>query len=139
MNQSNQAGGGPLDGVVSHLMGETRKPVRDSSVHDQYRPMVPQPTEPTHRCPLCGSPAQVWEFSEKPDDIVTRVVMCDRGDDLGPRDGMAYCGCVLYMPPNDFYKGTGRDAVRYWNAYAEACEQARELPTSYPPSRATGG
>jgi hypothetical protein len=118
---------GPLDGVVSHLMGETRQPLRDSGVHDQYRPMVPQPAEPAHRCPLCGSPAQVWEFSEKPDDIVTRVVMCDRGDD------------VLYMPPNDFYQGTGRDAVRYWNAYAEACEQARELPSSYPPSRATGG
>lgn len=94
-------------------------------MHDDYRQMVPAPPEPVEPCPVCGSPASVWEYSEKPTDEVQRVVMCEKGDDLGPRDGLVWNGCLLYMPPQDFYKATGRDAVRYWNEFAKATNAHR--------------
>lgn len=94
-------------------------------IHDEYRRMEPPPAEAVERCPLCGNDAHVWEFSETPADIVQRVVMCERGDDIGPRSGLVWNGCLLYMPPQDFYKATGRDAVRYWNEYARATAKMR--------------
>ncbi len=97
----------------------------ETAMHDDYRKMAPAPTEPVEPCPVCGSPASVWEYSEKPTDEVQRVVMCEKGDDLGPRDGLVWNGCLLYMPPQDFYKATGRDAVRYWNEFAKATNAHR--------------
>ena len=97
------------------------------TVHNDYRPMVPPPSEPIEPCPCCGSAASVWEYSEKPTDEVQRVVMCEKAEDLGPREGLVYTGCLLYMPPNDFYKATGRDAVRYWNEFAKATNAHRRM------------
>ncbi len=96
---------------------------RTAPAHEMYREMHPQPSEPIATCPLCGSKALVFDFSEKPDDIVTRVVMCEMGeakseDDPCPRDALAYSGCPFFMPPDDFYQPTGRQAVRYWNEFA---------------------
>lgn len=87
---------------------------------DIYRLMEPAPSEPAQACPCCGSSARVWEYVEKPGAEVMRVVMCDNHDSIGPRDSMVYEGCLLQMPPNDFYRGRGHDAVRYWNEYAKA-------------------
>ena len=84
---------------------------------DDYRLMLPPPAEPLEPCPCCGSSARVWEYVA---DVVKRVVMCDHEGDIGPRDSLVYEGCLLQMPPDDFYRGTGRDAVRYWNEYAKA-------------------
>ncbi len=95
------------------------------AMNDDYRQMVPQPAEPVESCPCCGGAATVWDYIENPDSVVQRVVMCDTQDSLGPRDALVYSGCLLAMPPNDFYKSTGRDAVRYWNAYARALSVLR--------------
>lgn len=84
---------------------------------DDYRLMLPAPPEAIEPCPCCGSSARVWEFVGA---TVQRVVMCDHEGDIGPRDSLVYEGCLLQMPPDDFYRGTGRDAVRYWNEYAKA-------------------
>ena len=89
-------------------------------MNNDYRLMEPAPSEPLERCPCCGSSARVWEYIETPGAAVMRVVMCDHGDDIGPRYSLVYAGCLLAMPPNDFYRATGREAVRYWNEYAKA-------------------
>lgn len=90
------------------------------SVKDDYYLMEPPPAEPVESCPCCGSSARVWVYAEDPTMPVTRVVMCDHSGSIGPRDALVYEGCMLQMPPDDFYRETGRDAVRYWNEYAKA-------------------
>lgn len=87
---------------------------------DIYRRMEPQPVGAIELCPICGSAASVWEFSEQPSDPVQRVVMCENGERFGPQDGLTNDGCLLYMPPDQFYHGRGADALRYWNEYAKA-------------------
>jgi len=89
-------------------------------MRDDYYLMEPPPAEPVAACPCCGSSARVWVYAEDLDMPVTRVVMCDHSGDIGPRDSLVYEGCLLQMPPDDFYRETGRDAVRYWNEYAKA-------------------
>ena len=88
--------------------------------HDMYRRMQPPPKTAIEPCPVCGSEAVVWEFSEYPKDPVQRVVMCENGEKIGPQSGLTHEGCLLYLPPNEFYHGRGADAVRYWNEYAKA-------------------
>lgn len=92
--------------------------------HD-YKLMEPQPAEPLEACPCCGSTARVWEYTEKAGAPVVRVAMCDHEGSIGPRDALVYEGCLLQMPPDDFYRGTGRDAARYWNEYAKALTAAQ--------------
>ena len=76
------------------------------------------------RCACCGGEAEAWQYVTK-DDQVQRVVMCDHSGDIGPRDSLLYEGCLLQMPPPDFYRETGRAAVRYWNEYAKALTAAQ--------------
>ena len=92
---------------------------------NDYKLMQPPPAEPIEACPCCGSSARVWEYVDKPGAVVERVVMCDQSGDIGPRDSLMYEGCLLQMPPQDFYRGTGREAVRYWNEYAKALTAAQ--------------
>jgi hypothetical protein len=93
--------------------------------HEMYRRMVPQPAGTLEPCPVCGSKAVVLEFSEEPTDPVQRVVMCENGERFGPQDGIRNDGCLLYMPPEQFYHGRGADAARYWNEYAKALTAQR--------------
>lgn len=88
-------------------------------MHD-YSLMEPPPAEPVRPCPCCGAQARVWQYAENPSTPVTRVVMCDTQNDVGPRDSGVNSGCLLSMPPDDFYRARGADAVRYWNEFAEA-------------------
>ena len=69
-------------------------------------------------CPVCASVGEVWRYSESDDSPTTTAVMCSNGERFGPQDGMIYEGCLLYMPPENFYRGTIREAVKYWNEYA---------------------
>ena len=92
---------------------------------NDYKLMQPPPAEPIEACPCCGSSARVWEYVDTPGAVVERVVMCDQSGDIGPRDSLMYEGCLLQMPPQDFYRGTGREAVRYWNEYAKALTAAQ--------------
>ena len=71
-------------------------------------------------CPCCGMDAKLWRYAKSETDSSTPVVMCENGDKLGPQDGHANEGCLLYMPPDNFYRATIREAVRYWNEYADA-------------------
>ena len=108
------------------LLEAAARALRDNGqARDMYWHM-PNPPKPLEPCPVCGSDAVVWEFAEKAGDPVQRVVMCNNGERFGPQDGIMNDGCLLYMPPQEFYHGTGRDAARYWNEYAKAlCAQRR--------------
>ena len=87
-------------------------------VHEVYKPI--DSTEHIEPCPLCYAKAQMWQYSMDATDPVQRVVMCENGDRIGEREGIANEGCPFYMPPEDFYQPTAREAARYWNAFATA-------------------
>jgi hypothetical protein len=91
--------------------------------HDEFKRL--EIAEGTHiePCPLCAADAQLWQFSESVSAPTSKFVTCSHSDDLGPRDGLVYNGCVLYDPPKDFYKATIRDAVKHWNDYAKAATE----------------
>jgi hypothetical protein len=46
--------------------------------------------------------------------------MCSNGVALGPQDGIANEGCPLYMPSDGHYRATAREAIKYWNEFAQA-------------------
>lgn len=90
-------------------------------MHDNYKPLALQPGQgPLHLCPVCGAAPELWQYSEDEDSPVLRVVMCSNGDEFGPQKGMVNEGCLLYMPPSDFYQPLARQAIAYWNEYSEA-------------------
>lgn len=72
----------------------------------------------THRCPLCGSKPDLYQYVEKGDAL--KVVMCSHGEAFGPQSGLVDEGCPFYMPPNAFYRPTIREAVKHWNEFAVA-------------------
>lgn len=77
------------------------------------------------RCPCCGAKPELWSYSESEDAPATKVVMCSRGDPIGPQDSITGDGCLLYMPPESFYQATMREAVKYWNHFSVALTTLR--------------
>jgi hypothetical protein len=69
-------------------------------------------------CPVCGSKAELWRFSEDKDEPVSHVVMCSHDGAIGQRDTVVLDGCLLVMPPDDFYQPRQAQAINYWNDYA---------------------
>lgn len=77
------------------------------------------------RCPVCGAKSELWQYSLSPTDPTSKVVMCSRGEDIGPRTDGFGNSCLLVLPPQDFYRATMREAVAYWNGYAAALATLR--------------
>lgn len=78
-------------------------------------------------CPCCGSKAQAWRYKES-ESTTTVSICCSNGEPIGPQEqsgGITSTGCVLYMPPGEFYRPRIKDAAAYWNAYVEAISQLR--------------
>ena len=75
-------------------------------------------------CPVCSASAELWEYNQN-DNTALKVVMCSDGKAFGPQDGIMGEGCLLYMPPDAFYRPTKREAIKYWNDYAQALEKMR--------------
>lgn len=98
---------------------EAAKEAVRASIRELYRPVMPAP-EAIAACPVCGAEAAAWSYSATPAAPMQRVVMCSNGEAFGPQEGFANEGCLLYMPPDDFYKATIREAARFWNEYAAA-------------------
>ena len=76
-------------------------------------------------CPCCGAESQIWQYAKSADSPATKTVLCSNGDAIGPQEslaGLQDSGCLLYMPPDDFYRATIREAVKYWNEYAKALQ-----------------
>lgn len=76
-------------------------------------------------CPVCGDRPSLWQFIEK-GSTASKVVMCNNGAELWEgQGGLASEGCLLYMPPQDFYRATKREAIAHWNRYADALTKLR--------------
>lgn len=102
-------------------MSQSTSRSRSVKAYDNYKLWSPPPDPATiSRCPVCNSPGEVWQYSDSPDSQLLRVVMCTRGEAFGPQEGIVNEGCLLYMPPEAFYRATTKEAVRYWNDYAKA-------------------
>ena len=77
-------------------------------------------------CPVCGADAELWQYStDFKNGPIDKLVMCSNGDRFGPQDGAMNEGCLLYMPPQDFYRGRIAEAVKFWNQYARALNAQR--------------
>lgn len=77
-------------------------------------------------CPVCGALASLWQYSKDfKNGPIEKVAMCTNGDRFGPQDGATTEGCLLYMPPQDFYRGRIMEAVKYWNEYAKVLDEQR--------------
>lgn len=77
-------------------------------------------------CPVCGADAELWFYStDFENGPIEKAVMCSNNEKIGLQDGLVNEGCLLMMPPQDFYHGRIADAVKYWNAYAKALGQQR--------------
>lgn len=87
-------------------------------VHDEYKKL--DTPEGLEVCPCCGSVAELWKYSKSVSAPTSKAICCTNGEKFGPQDGMVNEGCLLYMPPDGFYRATVRDAVKYWNEYAKA-------------------
>lgn len=90
-----------------------------TKAHDDYK-KLDLPETPLEVCPVCASKAELWQFSKSETDFTSKSVMCSNGDAFGPQQGSADEGCLLYMPPPEFYKATIREAVKFWNEYAKS-------------------
>lgn len=79
-------------------------------------------------CPVCGSPANLWRFSEDMNSPISHVVMCSHDGAIGQRGAIAVDGCLLVMPPDDFYQPRQVQAINYWNDYAIAIKALKDIP-----------
>jgi hypothetical protein len=68
-------------------------------------------------CPVCGSSALAWRLSDTPNSPTVTAVMCEYSDPIGAQNPL-YAGCLLFLPPTDFYRATAREAVAFWNTFA---------------------
>jgi hypothetical protein len=92
--------------------------------HDEYKHV--ETLEHLAACPVCGSTASLYQHSKSLVSPTSKLVCCDRGDSIGPQDGIIAAGCLLFLPPRDFYRATKNDAISYWNKYAAALELLRQ-------------
>lgn len=100
----------------------------NTKVHDEYKRLATTPETSLAPCPCCGATPELWQYSKTADSPSTKTVMCSNHDPIGPQcssGGFVTEGCVLYMPPDDFYRPTIREAIQYWNEYAAALTAQR--------------
>jgi len=87
---------------------------------DQFR--VVQSPSPLSPCMFCGSPAELSQRQRGESDIWDSAVSCSNAD------GVDRDECPLFYPPESFYHETKREAVAYWNKWA----QQRAAPETKP-------
>jgi hypothetical protein len=95
------------------------------SAYEQFRQLDTPDGTHLAPCPVCGAVAGLWRYSEAADAPTATVVMCSNEAPIGPQDGRLHEGCLLYMPSDDFYRATIREAVGHWNAFAYALTNQR--------------
>lgn len=91
-----------------------------------YKLAALDPKTTIESCPVCGANALLWSYSDDFENgPVQKVVMCENGERIGPQEGIVQEGCLLFMPPPDFYQPTIREAVKFWNEFAKALSTQR--------------
>lgn len=91
---------------------------------EMFTKLATQP-EGMSECPCCGSKEELWQFIDEDCQSAYRLVACPNSKPIGPQSGLATVGCLLYLPPQDFYRPTVREAVKYWNEFATALKAQR--------------
>ena len=87
-------------------------------MNDDYK-QLPTP-EGLELCPCCGAKPELWMYIDNENDRTTKVVMCATSNSIGPQDHVLVSGCPLYMPNDDHYMPTEREAIKYWNEFSKA-------------------
>lgn len=90
--------------------------------HDDYKRLEIPLGVTLRPCPVCGADAELWQFSKSETAPTNKLGMCSNGDAIGPQQGLVMEGCLLFMPPEEFYQATIREGVKFWNEYAVALE-----------------
>lgn len=93
--------------------------------HELFTKIDPPDGYTISECPCCSSDGVLYQFQKIEGGAATKVVMCANGDRFGPQDGIQDEGCLLYMPPEGHYQATIREAVSYWNSYANSLQAMR--------------
>lgn len=91
-----------------------------ADIYDNYKRLELPAGVTLHECPVCGADPELWQYSKSETAPTNKAVMCSNGTAFGPQDGLANEGCPLNMPPDDFYKATIREAVKFWTEYSRA-------------------
>jgi len=87
--------------------------------HEEYvKAVLPDGSPDILNCPCCASKANLFQFSETPTSPSSRVVMCSYSFGIGAQESAVNEGCLLYLPPEDFYQATAKAAIAYWNNFA---------------------
>lgn len=94
-------------------------------LHQEFKKVAIPDGARLESCPVCGSDAELMQHSESDTAPTRRVVWCTNGDGFGPQDREVFEGCLLCLPPHEFYKATIHEAVQYWNEYAQALTALR--------------
>ena len=110
-DDSNQVG-------VTALLRDIRGELSSAKGHEEFT-LIEQHGQNLFSCPLCDGRAEMWERVGLGN--AAKAVMCSNGDAIGPLDR----GCPLYMPPEDFYRATYREAASTWNTAWKAFFAAR--------------
>ena len=85
------------------------------TTHDDYKKLsVPDDTQ-LSPCPVCGSKAELWQYSETFDTPTSKAVMCSNNSIDDSIDGLE---CLLYMPKHNFYCATAKLAIKFWNDFS---------------------
>lgn len=106
--------------VVEHLKEQ-------GLMHDDYKQLEIPAGTLVDDCPVCAAKPSLWQYSDSPTSPTSKLVMCSNGDEPTiPGIGIVHEGCLLYMPPNCFYRETQRDAIEFWNSYARALRALRK-------------
>lgn len=79
----------------------------------------------TVTCSVCGSAPALWQYKEKGGSF-SKVVMCVNGESVIDPNDVLDDGCVMYMPPMNFYKATRREAIKHWNLWHTAMREQRQ-------------
>lgn len=94
----------------------------DTALYDEYKRLEIPAGVTLRPCPACGADAELWQYSKSETSPTNKIGMCSNGTAIGPQQGLVHEGCLLFMPPDEFYQATIREAVKFWNEYARALE-----------------
>lgn len=93
--------------------------------HEMYTQLDAPDGKVIAECPCCSADGVLYQYQKHKDGPATKVVMCANGDRIGPQSGIAGEGCPLYMPGDEHYRATIREAIAYWNDYSRALRAIR--------------
>jgi acyl carrier protein len=98
-----------------------------TKTHEEHKQLPIPEGQEISPCPVCGAEAELWQFSESPTSPTSKFVACPTGSSSTlKREDLTNGGCLLFLPPDDFYRATAKNAIQYWNEFAKNVAELRE-------------